>query len=118
MTERRRTIVFFPEGAFGPTNNCVGIGDVLRAARPPGGVHRGRVLRRDAGGAGIRGGADASGAAAGGTGGAGPVLEGLHPRHTPSYERPPSSSSGSFLAPTWQALIDGSMYVNARLEEI
>jgi UDP:flavonoid glycosyltransferase YjiC (YdhE family) len=24
------TIVFFPEGAFGPTNNCVGIGDVLR----------------------------------------------------------------------------------------
>ena len=25
-----RTIVFFPEGAFGPTNNCVGIGQVLR----------------------------------------------------------------------------------------
>jgi hypothetical protein len=24
------TIVFFPEGAFGPTNNCVGIGAVLR----------------------------------------------------------------------------------------
>jgi hypothetical protein len=28
-----RTIVFFPEGAFGPTNNCVGIGDVLRRRR-------------------------------------------------------------------------------------
>src|SRR5207244_10546610 len=26
-----RTIVFFPEGAYGPTNNCVGIADVLRA---------------------------------------------------------------------------------------
>ncbi len=25
-----RTIVFFPEGAYGPTNNCVGIGQVLR----------------------------------------------------------------------------------------
>src|SRR3954467_12186486 len=25
-----KTVVFFPEGAFGPTNNCVGIGDVLR----------------------------------------------------------------------------------------
>src|ERR1700716_4435180 len=25
-----KTFVFFPEGAFGPTNNCVGIGDVLR----------------------------------------------------------------------------------------
>ena len=26
-----KTVVFFPEGAYGPTNNCVGIGDVLRA---------------------------------------------------------------------------------------
>src|SRR4051812_44116897 len=25
------TVAFFPEGAYGPTNNCVGIGDVLRA---------------------------------------------------------------------------------------
>jgi UDP:flavonoid glycosyltransferase YjiC (YdhE family) len=24
------TIASFPEGAYGPTNNCVGIGDVLR----------------------------------------------------------------------------------------
>ena len=29
MTDAR-TIVFFPESAFGPTNNCVGIGNVLR----------------------------------------------------------------------------------------
>jgi UDP:flavonoid glycosyltransferase YjiC (YdhE family) len=25
-----KTVVFFPEGAFGPTNNCIGIGEVLR----------------------------------------------------------------------------------------
>src|ERR1051325_7735801 len=25
------TVVFFPEGAYGPTLNCVGIGQVLRA---------------------------------------------------------------------------------------
>ena len=25
-----RTIAFFPESAYGPTNNCIGIGDVLR----------------------------------------------------------------------------------------
>ena len=25
-----KTFIFFPEGAFGPTNNCVGIGDILR----------------------------------------------------------------------------------------
>lgn len=31
MSESRPpTVVFFPEGAYGPTNNCVGIGDVLR----------------------------------------------------------------------------------------
>lgn len=26
----QRTIIFFPEAAYGPTNNCVGIGDVLK----------------------------------------------------------------------------------------
>jgi UDP:flavonoid glycosyltransferase YjiC (YdhE family) len=31
VSDRPRTIVFFPEGAFGPTNNCVGIGQMLRA---------------------------------------------------------------------------------------
>ncbi|BAU87866.1 MGT family glycosyltransferase [Streptomyces laurentii] len=30
MTERRLTVLFVPESAYGPTNNCVGIGDVLR----------------------------------------------------------------------------------------
>ena len=32
MSDQPRTVVFFPEGAFGPTNNCVGIGQVLRAS--------------------------------------------------------------------------------------
>src|SRR6516162_10119778 len=30
MSERRLTILFMPESAYGPTNNCIGIGDVLR----------------------------------------------------------------------------------------
>jgi hypothetical protein len=30
VSGRPRTIVCFPESAYGPTNNCVGIGDVLR----------------------------------------------------------------------------------------
>jgi MGT family glycosyltransferase len=30
MANHGSTIVFFPEGAYGPTNNCVGIGQVLR----------------------------------------------------------------------------------------
>src|SRR6266567_5850640 len=30
MTQRQLTVLFMPESAYGPTNNCVGIGDVLR----------------------------------------------------------------------------------------
>jgi UDP:flavonoid glycosyltransferase YjiC (YdhE family) len=30
MSERPLTVLFMPESAFGPTNNCIGIGDVLR----------------------------------------------------------------------------------------
>ncbi|CDR01658.1 glycosyltransferase, MGT family [Streptomyces iranensis] len=30
MSGRPLTILFAPESAYGPTNNCVGIGDVLR----------------------------------------------------------------------------------------
>jgi len=35
MSDRRPTVVFFPESAYGPTNNCVGIAQVLheRGAR-------------------------------------------------------------------------------------
>ncbi|MDB5077639.1 MAG: glycosyltransferase, family, partial [Chloroflexi bacterium] len=30
MTSRQPTVVFFPEGAFGPTNNLVGMAHVLK----------------------------------------------------------------------------------------
>lgn len=30
MTDSSRTVLFLPESAYGPTNNCIGIGDVLR----------------------------------------------------------------------------------------
>ena len=30
MPSRPLTILFMPESAYGPTNNCIGIGDVLR----------------------------------------------------------------------------------------
>ena len=49
-------------------------------ARPPGRLRGRGVVRGDARGAGVRGAADATRPAAGGRGGAGAVLEGLHPR--------------------------------------
>ena len=33
MSDDVRTIVFFPEGALGPTNNCIGIGLKARGHR-------------------------------------------------------------------------------------
>jgi UDP:flavonoid glycosyltransferase YjiC (YdhE family) len=29
VADDRRTVVFMPEGAYGPTNNCIGIGHAL-----------------------------------------------------------------------------------------
>src|SRR3989304_5548568 len=34
MASENSTIVFFPEGAYGPTNHCVGIGQGLRERGP------------------------------------------------------------------------------------
>ena len=87
------TIVFFPEGAFGPTNNCVGIGQVPEATGPQGRVRDRGVVRRRARGEGLRGAADAAPAAGRDRRGARPVLEGLHPRHRARLQTGRRSSS-------------------------
>ena len=76
-----RTIVFFPEGAYGPTNNCVGIGQVLRERG-----HRVVFIVEEsfAGNLeaqGVRGAADAPRPAARGARDPRPVLDRLHPGH-------------------------------------
>src|SRR5215207_10217367 len=113
-----RTIVLFPEGAFGPTNNCVGIGDVLR--------RRGHrvvfVIEESFAG----------------------TLEGkrfeerlmrLAPapevpeepgqfwkdfiRDTaPVFRKSTLEQLSEFIAPTWEALCDGARHVDDRLVEI
>ncbi len=113
-----RTIVFFPEGAFGPTNNCVGIGDVLRrrghrvvfvveesfAGRLESHGFEERLIRL-------------------GPPPAEPEVAGQFWKDfirdtAPEFRRPTIEQLGSFIAPTWQALIDGSRYVDERLREI
>lgn len=114
----RRTIVFFPEGAFGPTNNCVGIGDVLRQR----GHHVVFVVEES-----FAGSLEAKG------------FEERVMRLGPASELPEQPGQfwkdfirdtapvfrtgtleqlGSFVAPTWQALVDGARYVDERLTEI
>ena len=114
----RRTIVFFPEGAYGPTNNCVGIGDVLRRHG-----HRVVFIVEES----FAGTLEAKGFEE--------RLMRLGPKPdleeapgqfwidfiretAPVFRKPTVEQLGDFIAPTWQALIDGSEYVEPRLREI
>ena len=118
MADGFRTIVFFPEGAYGPTNNCVGIGDVLRrrghrvvfiveesfAGRLAQQGFEERLMRL----------------------GPKPETEEVPGqfwidfiRDTgPIFRKPTIDQLGEFMQPTWQALIDGAKYVDDRLREI
>jgi MGT family glycosyltransferase len=113
-----RTIVFFPEGAFGPTNNCVGIGDVLRRRG-----HRVVFVAEES----FAGTLEAKG------------FEERLMRLSPAPETPEQPGQfwkdfirdtapvfrsdtqeqlGGFILPTWQALTDGARFVDERLTEI
>ena len=117
MTDAR-TIVFFPEGAYGPTNNCVGIGQVLRARG-----HRVVFIVEES----FAGTLEMKGFEERlmrlGPPPAEPEVPGQFwidfIRDTaPVFRKSTLEQLGEFIAPTWQALIDGSKYVNPRLAEI
>jgi MGT family glycosyltransferase len=112
------TIVFFPEGAYGPTNNCVGIGHVLRRRG-----HRVVFVVEES----FAGALEAKGFEE--------RLMRLQPpaeaeeepgqfwkdfiRDTgPVFRKRTIEQLEGFIQPTWQALIDGSKYVDDRLVEI
>jgi MGT family glycosyltransferase len=113
-----RTIVFFPEGAYGPTNNCVGIGDVL-ARRG----HRVVFIVEES----FAGTLEAKGFEERlmrlGPPPSEPEVPGQFWKDfirdtAPEFRTPTIDQLGSFLQPTWQALIDGARYVEPRLVEI
>jgi MGT family glycosyltransferase len=114
----RKTIVFFPEGAFGPTNNCIGIGEVLRQ-------HGHRVVFV----------VEESFAGTLEEKGFEERLMRLAPppevpeepgqfwkdfiRDTaPVFRKTTFDQLEEFMAPTWEALLDGARYVDERLVEI
>ena len=113
-----RTIVFFPEGAYGPTNNCVGIGDVLRRRG-----HRVVFIVEES----FAGNLEAKGFEERlmrlGPPPAEPEVPGQFwidfIRDTaPVFRKSTLEQIAEFMQPTWQALVDGSKYVNPRLEQI
>ncbi|MEO7664850.1 MAG: nucleotide disphospho-sugar-binding domain-containing protein [Candidatus Limnocylindrales bacterium] len=113
-----RTIVFFPEGAFGPTNNCVGIGQVLRSRG-----HRVVFIVEES----FAGRLEAQGFEERRMRlGPPPATEEVPGQFwidfirdtAPIFRKPTIEQLGTFLAPTWQALIDGAKFVDRRLREI
>jgi UDP:flavonoid glycosyltransferase YjiC (YdhE family) len=112
------TIVFFPEGAFGPTNNCVGIGDVLRKRG-----HRVVFIVEES----FEGTLEQKGFEE--------RLIQLAPRPpvpeepgqfwkdfirdtAPVFRKPTIEQLSGFIAPTVRALVDGAKYVDDRLHQI
>jgi MGT family glycosyltransferase len=112
------TIAFFPEGAYGPTNNCVGIGDVLRARG-----HRVVFIVEES----FAGTLEARGFEERLMRLGPPPAAGEEPgqfwkdfiRDTaPVFRRPTIEQLEGFVAPTMQALVDGAKHVDERLREI
>jgi MGT family glycosyltransferase len=113
-----RTVVFFPEGAFGPTNNCVGIGEVLRRRG-----HRVIFVIEES----FAGTLEEKGFEERLMRLAPPPEVEEEPgqfwkdfiRETaPVFRKSTFEQLEEFMAPTWQALIDGARYVDERLTEI
>jgi MGT family glycosyltransferase len=113
-----KTIVFFPEGAFGPTNNCVGIGEVLRRRG-----HRVIFVIEES----FAGTLEEKGFEERLMRLAPPPEVEEEPgqfwkdfiRETaPVFRKSTFDQLGEFMAPTWEALLDGARYVDERLVEI
>ncbi|HEX4733387.1 MAG TPA: nucleotide disphospho-sugar-binding domain-containing protein [Thermoleophilaceae bacterium] len=112
------TIAFFPEGAFGPTNNCVGIGDVLRKRG-----HDVVFIVEES----FAGNLEAKGFEERLMRLAPPPEEPEVPgqfwkdyiRETaPVFRKPTIDQLEGFIAPTFEALVDGARYVDSRLAQI
>jgi MGT family glycosyltransferase len=112
------TVAFFPEGAYGPTNNCVGIGDVLRRRG-----HRVVFIVEES----FAGTLEAKGFEERLMRLGPPPEQEEEPgqfwkdfiRDTaPVFRTPTIAQLEAFIAPTFQALVDGARYVDERLHEI
>ena len=112
------TVVFFPEGAYGPTNNCIGIGDVLRRRG-----HRVVFIVEES----FAGALEEKGfeerlmrltAPAEQEEDAGQFWKDFIRETAPVFRKPTIEQLGDFIAPTFEALVDGAKYVDERLVEI
>jgi MGT family glycosyltransferase len=112
------TFLFFPEAAFGPTNNCVGIGNVLRA--------RGNrvvfvVEESFAGTLAAKGFEERLvrlAPAPDTPESPGQFWKDFVRDTSPVFRRPTIEALAGFIEPTFRALTDGARYVDTRLHEV
>ena len=112
------TVVFFPEGAYGPTNNCIGIGQVLQER----GVRVVFILEESfAGTLEARGFEERLmrlGPAPEVEEAPGQFWKDFIAATSPEFRKPTIEQLTSFIEPTMRALVEGAMYVDDRLREI
>jgi MGT family glycosyltransferase len=112
------TVVFFPEGAYGPTNNCVGIGQILRERG-----HRVVFVVEES----FSGDLEAQGfeerlmrlgPASEQPEEPGQFWKDFIRETAPVFRKPTLEQLAEFVEPTFRALCDGARFVDDRLEEI
>src|SRR5689334_20197084 len=121
MSERRLTVLFMPESAYGPTNNCIGIGDVLRRRG-----HR-VVFAAEASWAGkleplgfTEDLVDLAepGAPEGGEEDAGQFWKDFIASTAAEFRKPTIEQLDSWIRPVWEELVAGVRYSHEHLTEI
>ena len=123
MASRQLTVLFMPESAYGPTNQCIGIGKVLlerghRVVFAAESSWQGKLtllgFEEDL--------VDLAPAPEVTPGepepDAGQFWKDFIRDTAPEFRKPTVDQLSTFMAPTWQALIDGAMFCEPQLKEI
>ncbi len=118
MTSRPLTILFMPESAYGPTNNCVGIGDLLR--------RRGHLVVFAAE-ASWKGKLEPLGfeealvdlaPPAAGDADAGQFWKDFVAQTAPEFRKPTIEQLGTWIKPVWEELTSGAKFCHEQLAGI
>ena len=114
----RPTVVFFPEGAYGPTNNCVGIGQVLLER----GLRVVFIIEESFEGTLAAQGFEERlmrlGPPPATEEAPGQFWRDFISATAPEFRKPTIEQLSTFIEPTMRALVEGAMYVDDRLREI
>lgn len=116
----QRTFLFMPESAYGPTNNCIGIGNIL--------LEKGHRVIFAAEASWVGRLSDlgfvedlvslAPPPPSDSTQDAGQFWTDFIRDTSPEFRKPTIEQLTTFIKPTWQALIDGAKYCQPQLDEI